>query len=297
MKNQLIIISFLLTFCNLAKSQKSDSLTFVSADWVHELMPEPLVWQRFHFKGTLFNSNQNINIIKYSLNDTTLQIGFASAEKKLVETPKIAQKVDALVAINGSFFDMRKGGAVDLIKIDGKILDTTLLPKGKRSEHQHAAITIHKGQLRIVQGNAQDLKWDEHLIDDNIMVTGPLLLLAGDTISLKQTPFALNRHPRSCIGINAKNELILMTIDGRNVEAQGVSLPELRQILLWLGCRDAINLDGGGSTTLYVRDQLFDGVVNMPADNQRFDHEGVRKVSNILYLKKKPKPRTKYDFR
>lgn len=297
MKKKLLILICLSTFYNLAKSQQRDSMQFVTAAWVAELMPEPLTWQRFHFKGTLFNSNQNIHIIKYSLNDTTLQIGFASAGKKLIETPKIAQQAEAIVAINGSFFDMRNGGAVDLIKIDGKILDTTLLPKGKRSEHQHAAITIHNGKLRIVQGSEQDLKWDEHLPDDNIMVTGPLLILSGDTIALKQTPFALNRHPRSCVGITHKNELILMTIDGRNAEAQGVSLPELRQILQWLGCRDAINLDGGGSTTLYVQYQPFDGVVNMPSDNKQFDHEGVRKVSNIIYIKKRPKKRTKYDFR
>lgn len=297
MKKKLLISLCLFLFCQFAKSQNSDSIHFVTAAWVAELMPEPLIWQHFHFKGTLFNSNQHIHIIKYSLNDTTLQVGFASAEKKLIETPKIAQGIEAMVAINGSFFDMRNGGAVDLIKIDGKILDTTLLPKGKRSEHQHAAITIHHGKVRIMQGNEQDLKWDEHLPHDNIMVTGPLLILHGDTIALKQTPFALNRHPRSSVGITAKNELILMTIDGRNAEAQGVSLPELRQIMKWLGCHDAINLDGGGSTTLYVQNQPFEGVVNMPSDNKRFDHEGVRKVSNIIYLKKKPKPRSKYDFR
>lgn len=43
----------------------------------------------------------------------------------------------------------------------------------------------------------------------------------------------------------------MIAIDGRLVEAEGVTIKELQQIMRWLGCISAINLDGGGSTTLY----------------------------------------------
>ncbi|MFN3382800.1 MAG: phosphodiester glycosidase family protein, partial [Runella zeae] len=59
----------------------------------------------------------------------------------------------------------------------------------------------------------------------------------------------------------------------------GVNLPELTFLARQLGCRDALNLDGGGSTTMWIADQ---GVVNYPSDNKKFDHEGERAVSNVL---------------
>ena len=61
---------------------------------------------------------------------------------------------------------------------------------------------------------------------------------------------------------------------------------ELQQIFRWLGCRDALNLDGGGSTTLFLNVNDHQGVVNCPSDNGRFDHEGERGVSNAILIMK-----------
>ena len=52
-----------------------------------------------------------------------------------------------------------------------------------------------------------------------------------------------------------------------------------------LGAVDAVNLDGGGSTTLWVEDCWLDGVVNFPSDNGAADHEGARSVASGLYLR------------
>jgi exopolysaccharide biosynthesis protein len=49
----------------------------------------------------------------------------------------------------------------------------------------------------------------------------------------------------------------------------------------WLGCSSAINLDGGGSSTMYIKDS---GVVNYPSDNNQHDHEGERPVSNAILI-------------
>lgn len=49
----------------------------------------------------------------------------------------------------------------------------------------------------------------------------------------------------------------------------------------WLGCTEAINLDGGGSSTMYIKEF---GVVNYPSDNGLHDHEGERPVSNAILL-------------
>lgn len=76
----------------------------------------------------------------------------------------------------------------------------------------------------------------------------------------------------------------MLVADGRNANAEGMSLFELTKIMRWLGCVSAINFDGGGSSTLWTAKE---GVVNYPTDNRNWDHEGERKVANILYFKRR----------
>lgn len=64
-------------------------------------------------------------------------------------------------------------------------------------------------------------------------------------------------NPRTAVGITAANHAILLVVDGRQTGSQGVTLPELAQMLLELGCVEAMNLDGGGSTQMAVGNQLI----------------------------------------
>ena len=88
------------------------------------------------------------------------------------------------------------------------------------------------------------------------------------------------RHPRTAAGLSG-NTLLLVVIDGRARESAGVTFAELATLLKDLGCTDAVNLDGGGSSTMWTRHH---GVVNHPSDNRKFDHAGERPVHNALYL-------------
>ena len=86
--------------------------------------------------------------------------------------------------------------------------------------------------------------------------------------------FATRRHPRTGIGLR-DGELIMVTVDGRQPGySEGMTLHELAQLFLDLGCQEAMNLDGGGSTTMVVRDK----VVNSPSDG------APRRVANALAL-------------
>ena len=67
-----------------------------------------------------------------------------------------------------------------------------------------------------------------------------------------------------------------------------MSLDELIATLRWLGCTDALNLDGGGSSTLYLKDYPNGGIINHPTDNGLFDHKGERAVSNSILVVKTP---------
>ena len=76
-------------------------------------------------------------------------------------------------------------------------------------------------------------------------------------------------------------------MDGRSPgNAIGVNIPELAHLIRVLGGRDAINLDGGGSTTLWMEEGEGNGILNCPSDNRRFDHEGERSVSNAIFVRK-----------
>ena len=76
------------------------------------------------------------------------------------------------------------------------------------------------------------------------------------------------RHPRTAAGIDREGLLFLVVVDGRSlVRGPGPTLEELARILLDLGCVDALNLDGGGSSVLVIRGE--DGIpriVNEPSD-------------------------------
>ena len=99
--------------------------------------------------------------------------------------------------------------------------------------------------------------------------------------------FVNSRHNHSAIGIKPDSTILLFTVDGRTKQSEGMTLDELIATLRWLSCQDALNLDGGGSTTMYVKGQPYNGIVNYPSDNLRFDHSGERAVSNVLMVVEK----------
>lgn len=82
------------------------------------------------------------------------------------------------------------------------------------------------------------------------------------------------RNPRSAIGFTADNNLVLVAVDGREGSSIGMTLMELANFMKSIGCTNAINLDGGGSTVMYVNGQ----VVNNPAQ------KGGIPLSNAIVL-------------
>lgn len=92
--------------------------------------------------------------------------------------------------------------------------------------------------------------------------------------------FAENRHPRTMIGVSTGGDVWLVTVDGRQPTfSAGMTLLELQALARRLDLTDALNLDGGGSTTMWVTGE----VVNRPSDAT-----GPRKVSDALLVFPKP---------
>lgn len=87
--------------------------------------------------------------------------------------------------------------------------------------------------------------------------------------------FVETRHPRTAVAKLKDGKFLMITVDGRSESSGGIGLQDLAEYLLSLGATDAMNLDGGGSTTMFL-----DGkVVNHPSDK-----EGERKVGDAILV-------------
>ena len=95
-----------------------------------------------------------------------------------------------------------------------------------------------------------------------MLASGPLLMDDGHTCSWEMcdSSFIATKHPRSAIFTTKDKKTILITVDGRSKgNAIGVSIPELAHLIRILGGVDALNLDGGGSTTLWMKNAPDNG--------------------------------------
>lgn len=112
--------------------------------------------------------------------------------------------------------------------------------------------------------------------DDAQVIGGNVLLVKDGAIVLH--PNSKPRHPRTLVGLDATgNKLILVVIDGRKPgQAVGMTYDEEAAEMLRLGCRQALNLDGGGSSVMAVRVAGSMVKLNDPTDGRE------RAVANVL---------------
>jgi hypothetical protein len=121
---------------------------------------------------------------------------------------------------------------------------------------------------------------------DNVIGGGPVLvkqgMIAVDGVEEGfQASFTDSKHPRTAIGRTPEGDLWLVAVDGRQETGDGMTLTELAQTMKNLGCSEAMNLDGGGSTTMNV----LGVTVNRPSDGQE------RSIADgVLILGQKARP-------
>ena len=109
-----------------------------------------------------------------------------------------------------------------------------------------------------------DLKMNPEWKNVNHIISGGPYLVKGGEVYVDMTAQKLSaiggRNPRTAIGYTKDNHLILITADGREGSSIGLTLMELAHLMKELGCINAMNLDGGGSTVMYIKGK----VVNRP---------------------------------
>ncbi len=281
---------FITLFLSAAFSYASgDSLTLINGPWKVREIKNGIKHRQVHFdKNQIFSSCQFINIIEIDrCADYKIEI---IASPVLIETSKLAKANGGICAINGSFFKFEQGintidyNSVDYIRKENKTLATNTYTGKNRSMHQRGALAIFNSKFYILK--ADELKdWERYIQAQEVITSGPLLRVSGNDQTLEQSSFYITRHPRTAVAITESGNIILFTVDGRAKESQGMTLEELLKTLRWLGAKDILNLDGGGSTTMYIEGFSDNGVVNNPSDNKIFDNKGERKVANIILVR------------
>jgi hypothetical protein len=136
----------------------------------------------------------------------------------------------------------------------------------------------------IINNGGTSETWFERWKMRTAIGGGPVLLQSGEIkISngeeQKFTGKAINdKHPRTAMGYTEDNKLIILVVEGRNPKAGGATLSQEAQILKDLGCVEALNLDGGGSSCL---------LINGKETIRPSDKEGQRAVPAVFIIRRR----------
>lgn len=238
-------------------------------------------WHWYYYHDSINSEPLSLNII--IVNPDHFIPDLFQLNDSLFHTSHAARSNKATFAINAGFFNVKEGGSASFFQDEGKIVsgkvnDNSFISKNaiaiKSNGTVHFLEKPKNGWIRL--GKYKD-----------ILATGPLLIMENIDLPIDTIPFNTKRHPRSAIGQTKEGKIILLTADGRNNQSVGLTINELQTLMKELGCINAINLDGGGSSTLFINGRTENGVVNYPSDNKTFDHYGERKVGSILLFKEK----------
>ena len=192
-------------------------------------------------------------------------------------TSQIAENYDAIAAVNGgAFVDQSStsqwtgnGGIPSGIVMSGGEVIHDDLGEGNKTE----LLAIDKQGVMIVgKYSVEELK--EKDIQEALSF-GPTLIVNGKMTTMSGDG-GWGVAPRTAIGQRQDGAIILLVIDGRGVGSLGATLKETQEILYQLGAVNAMNLDGGKSTTLY-----YDGEVrNTPSNSM-----GERAIPTAIIVK------------
>ena len=266
-KNNLSILFIFIcnVFCSVWAQTPEDSITVCNIRWKIQKGGKGIVHKQAQIP-LLYGGTQNINIIEIDGRKKNIKYGIA-AENPNKKLSKIAKEHKAEAAINGSYFNMLEGQSVCYLRLNGNVIDTT--SSSEFNGRTNGIVLIDKQKIEIEAWNKSK----------EIAGTKFPTALAQSFINTK--------HPRSAICITRDKKILLVTVDGRHEgNAIGINIRELAHLVKLLGAYDALNLDGGGSTSLWLKQAEENGIVNCPSDNRTFDHRGERRIANAIYIYK-----------
>jgi len=258
---------------------------------------QPVKIERFSRDGPMVGVLATINLshpqvkIKVALADNRDPDSDGPCVGQLDVPSHVARKEDFVVTLNASFF-----GAPTVKEVDGQKVRyfvgncTTLsgwhFSQGKlfgkpANEKLRATMLIMEDGSVALKGNVRELPAKtRYAVSGNVMV-----LIDGNNVATDKDGI---RHPRSVVGLSQDSKtLYLIAIDGRQPSvSRGANMFELGEYLKSIGAYNAINLDGGGSTAMVVKDSRTGvyGVANQPSEvsTDGFSVKMERPVADVI---------------
>lgn len=210
------------------------------------------------------------HVTKIDLNQSDMSIFATRAVDKKRTVSSFSKLYDCDVAINGDFFASSNYATLGLAKGGGEVWP------GSADNALEGFIGFSLDNKVVFSKPEEVLTPVPESVYSGISGR-PLLVSDGKKVAAPCEGHFCERHPRTAIGISQDTRtLYFVVVDGNSTTSQGMTTSELGELMTSMGIWQAINLDGGGSTTMFLKSA--GGIVNMPSDkNERIvaNHIGV----------------------
>ncbi len=279
--------------------------------WNSQEISEGIQYYTFSGMDNVSGSAQQVFVIDLDLSNPRYALRFAYSPEA-VTTSTVFKEKNAIVAVNGAY---ERESVV--IKVDGKMYycmpaDVVMEQPVPNWKSEGAVYTdgmqgVHIGKDAMGLDLAGQRAFYSSSTEPNILTSAPMLIYDYDPVGERfvdpsLTPDDLKklnyedpsrhqgvRHPRTAVALTESNHMLLVAVDGRRKGiGEGMTARELTRFLVQnFNPRYALNMDGGGSTTMCVRGQgdPQTNVVNYPTDNKRaYDHAGERSLYTHFYI-------------
>jgi len=242
-----------------------------------------------HLQSDTTGTLLNICSLSIDLNNPKISVSVSTAFNGLERISSQIKRNRAIAGINGGFFSFNPKGPVGLVITTGKLMAPPLSDRPARaaigitSTRKTVFDRVGYKDGKLFSVNSTD--WSE--VMEALGGVSMLVRNGQPEVTVLEeaggVSFSTTTHPRTCVGVTKDNKLLLVTIDGRQPEvSNGISLNTLAKLMIQLGAVEAMNLDGGGSSTMV----LFDTIVNYPSDKDSSGNSGrERAVANGFIVK------------
>ena len=221
-----------------------------------------------------------VDVLEIETSDESIAVKTALAGPSdsfgLAPVSELVSRSGAIAGVNGVFY-ASDGTPLGLIIVDGRLRSLPIMAR--------TAMGITKDGRILIDNVSADA--GGNLVPDWLgggvvyaVGGGPRLVKDGKVkVTSAEEQFkadiASGRAPRTGVGVTYDGKLLLVAVTGRQAyHSIGVTLEELANIMIELGAKDAMNLDGGGSSTIVIRDF----VMNTPSDGRE------RKVADAILV-------------
>jgi len=208
----------------------------------------------------------------------------------------LAKQHGASAAVNGGFWKLN-GDPAGILKINSSWYGTPLKPRGAIGwSSNHSRVCIDRvltnyqlsdcpegREIEVIPFSTSAENWSEF---EHIVGGTPVLVKAGKVIedfSPEQIlqSFLVHKHPRTAVGIKETGEWIFVVVDGYWLRLiGGMTIKKLARLMQELGCVQALNLDGGRSSTMVISDT----VINHPYGKINEEGKQVEAVSDAFLI-------------